>query len=152
MTVTSLRLAAYWRQCRMSRGEPRVITRGCHDYRTGRRLQTVGMSLGPDPLTDGGPPSPLWQQVQTLGVADIALTILNARKTMPEATAAAVSREKHGGGFRVRVSLRGDVPSADDGNPPDRHGAGKEIAIFVARQLGKDLADAFGGRDVVILR
>ena len=109
------------------------------------------MSLGSDPLTDGGQPSPVLQQVQTLGVAEIALTILNARKTMPEATAAAVSREKHGGGFRVRVSLRADAPSTDDGNPQNQHSAEEEIAIFVARQLGKDLADAFGGKDVIIL-
>jgi hypothetical protein len=135
----------------MSRGELRVIIRGCHDYRTGPRLQTVGMSPGSDPLTDGAQPSPVWQQVQTLGVAEIAVTILNARKTMPGATAAAVSREKHGGGFRVRVSLRGDAPSPDDGNPQDQRSGEEEIAIFVARHLGKDLTDAFGGRDVIIL-
>lgn len=109
------------------------------------------MSPGPDPLTDGGQPSPDWQQVQALGVAEIALAILNGRKTMPEATAAAVSREKHGGGFRVRVCLLADAPSADARNPQDQRGAEEEIAIFVARQLGKDLADAFGGKDVIIL-
>ena len=132
----------------MSRGEPRVIIRGCHDDRTGPRLQTDGMSTGSDPLTDGSQPSWAWEQVQTLGVAEIALAILNARKAMPKATAAAVSREKHGGGFRVRVSLLGDAPSADGG---DQRGAEEEIAIFVARQLSKDLADAFGGKDVIIL-
>ena len=109
------------------------------------------MPPDPDPLTPGGQPRSVWQQVQTLGVAEIALTILNARKTMPGATAAAVSREKHGGGFRVRVSLLGDAPATDDGNPQDRPSAEEEIAIFVARQLGKDLADAFAGRDVIIL-
>ncbi|MGH3225539.1 MAG: hypothetical protein ACRDPY_43780 [Streptosporangiaceae bacterium] len=109
------------------------------------------MSLGSDSLTNGGQPSPVWQQVQTLGVAEIALTILNARKIMPGATAAAVAREKHGGGFRVRVSLLGDAPSTDDVNPQDQRNAEEEIAIFVARQLGKDLTDAFGPKDLIIL-
>jgi hypothetical protein len=56
--------------------------------------------------------------VQTLGVAEIVMTILEARKTMPSATAAAVSREKHGGGFRVHVSLLDDMSSPDE-NPQD---------------------------------
>ena len=118
------------------------------------------------PSTDpsaGGPSSADWQQVQTLGVADVVMTILRARKTMPLATAAAVSRERHGGGFRVRVSLIEGAPSPA-GNPdnpenPDNHGNAENpggyegaVAIFVARELGKDLADAFGGRDVIILQ
>lgn len=103
-------------------------------------------------MTYGGQPPPDWQQVQTLGVAEIALAILDARKAMPEATAAAVSREKHGGGFRVRIRLLGDAPSTAGGNPQDQQSAGEEIAIFVARELGQDLADAFGGRDVIILK
>lgn len=121
------------------------------------------MSPSTDPPADDGPPSADWQQVQTLGVADVVMTILRARKTMPLATAAAVSREKHGGGFRVRVSLLGDAPSPA-GNPdnpenPDNPGSAENrggyegtVAIFVARELGKDLADAFGVRDVIILR
>ncbi len=110
------------------------------------------MSPRTHPLADGRQPSPDWQQVQTLGVAEIAMTILNARKTMPTATAAAVSRERHGGGFRVHVSLLEGAPSAADGNPLDPDTAAELIAIFVARQLGKDLADAFGSKDVIILR
>jgi len=85
---------------------------------------------------------------------------------MPLATAAAVFRERHGGGFRVRVSLIEGTPSPA-GNPdnPDNpedsdnsrsaeYPCGHEgaVAIFVARELGKDLTDAFGGRDMIILQ
>jgi hypothetical protein len=118
------------------------------------------MSPSTDPPSGDGPPSPDWQQVQTLGVADVVMTILRARKTMPLATAAAVSRERHGGGFRVRVSLIEDAPSPAEGpehsdNPENVKNPGSNeeaVAIFVARELGKDLADAFGSRDVIILQ
>lgn len=123
------------------------------------------MSPSTDPSADRPPPAN-WQQVQTLGVADVVMTILRARKTMPLATAAAVSRERHGGGFRVRVSLIAGAPSPagkpdNPENPenPDNLGSAENpggyegaVAIFVARELGKDLADAFGGRDVIILQ
>jgi len=79
------------------------------------------------------------------------MTILEARKTMPSATAAAVTREKHGGGFRVRVSLLEDTPSPDV-NPQDPGGSEGIAATFVASQLGRDLTDAFGDKDVIILR
>jgi hypothetical protein len=106
---------------------------------------------------DDKPLSPDWQQVQTLGVADVVMTILRARKTMPLATAAAVSRERHGGGFRVRVSLIEGAPSPagnpeNPENPENPDGYEGAVAVFVARELGKDLADAFGGRDVIILQ
>jgi hypothetical protein len=116
--------------------------------------QTEGMPPSAEPPADDGPPSPQWQQVQTLGVADVVMTILRARKTMPSATAAAVSRESHGGGFRVRVRLLEDTPSPG-GDPGDLSDPGErkgEVAIFVARELGKDLADAFGGKDVIVLK
>jgi hypothetical protein len=130
------------------------------------------MSPSTDSSAGDGPPSPDWQQVQTLGVADVVMTILQARKTMPLATAAAVSRERHGGGFRVRVSLLKGTPSPaespenpenpddpDNSKNPDNPGSAENpggdegaVAIFVARELGKDLTDAFGGRDVIILQ
>jgi hypothetical protein len=101
------------------------------------------------PPGDGAPPE--WQQVQTLRVADVVMTILRARKTMPSATAATVSRMKHGDGYRVLVSLLENSPPADaDGGHPG--GIDAAVAIFVARELGKDLADAFGGKDVIILQ
>jgi hypothetical protein len=99
----------------------------------------------------GGPPSPEWQQVQTLGVAEIVMTILEARKTMPSATAAAVSREQHGGGFRVCVSLLDDIPSPD-GDPPDPGLPQGVVEVFAAQRLGQDLTDAFGDNDVIILK
>jgi hypothetical protein len=93
---------------------------------------------------------PDWQQVQSLGVADVVMTILKARKAMPSATAAAVSRAKHGNGYRVLVTLVEGEQPADEGAPDG--GVDSAVAIFVARELGKDLAEAFGDKDVFILQ
>jgi hypothetical protein len=95
--------------------------------------------------------SPEWQQVQTLRVADVVMTILKARKAMPSATAAAVSRTKHGDGYRVLVSLLEDG-SPSPGAANSGGGVDGAAAIFIARELGKDLADAFGGKDVFVLQ
>ena len=93
-----------------------------------------------DPVTDddGGPPQG-WRRIETLGVAEVVMTILKARKAMPLATAASVSRERHGDGFHVQVSLMSD-PSAV-----------AVIADFIAGRLDEDLIGAFGGKDVIIL-
>jgi len=113
------------------------------------------LSTGP---SSGDGALPDWQQVQTLGVADVVMTILKARKAMPSATAAAVSRTKHGDGYRVLVSLLEVSPAADapvlDGTGPDAGDDGIDgaAAIFIARELGQDLADAFDGKDVFILQ
>ena len=106
------------------------------------------LSTGP---SSGDGALPDWQQVQTLRVADVVMTILKARKAMPSATAAAVSRAKHGEGYRVLVSLlESSGPSADAAEiEADVDGA---AAVFVARELGQDLADAFGDKDVFILQ
>ena len=113
------------------------------------------MSPGTDPAIDDEKPSPDWELVETLGVADIVMVILGARKTMPSATAAAVSRERRGGVFHVRVSLLEGPPSPPGGNRPEPSridGHGEVIADFAARQLGQDLIDAFGHNDVIILK
>lgn len=69
---------------------------------------------------------------------------------MPSATAASVSRTRHGDGYRVLVSLLEVAPEA---NAEDLAGGVEgAVAIFVARELGQDLADAFGGKDVIILQ
>jgi hypothetical protein len=78
------------------------------------------------------------------------MTILKARKAMPSATVAAVSRTRHGDGYRVLVSLLEGSPPTDTADRTD--GADGTTAIFVARELGKDLADAFGDKDVFILQ
>lgn len=114
-------------------------------------LHTGGMSPGADPPTADGPPSPHRQQVMTLGVAEVVMTILEARKTMTSATAAAVSRDRQDGGVRVRVSLLEGTQSPDgtEGGPD---GTERVIAIFMARELSGDLADAFGTTDVITLK
>jgi hypothetical protein len=107
------------------------------------------MPLSTGPLSGDGA-LPDWQQVQTLRVADVVMTILKARKTMPSATAAAVSRARHGGGYRVLVSLlEGSAEAGAADLEVDIDGA---AAVFVARELGQDLADAFGDKDVFILQ
>ena len=113
------------------------------------------MSPGTDPAIHDGKPSPDWELVETLGVADIVMIILGARKTMPSATAAAVSRERRGDVFHVRVSLLKGAPSPSGGNrsePGRIDGPGEVIADFAARQLGQDLVDAFGSNNVIILK
>lgn len=103
-------------------------------------------STGPQ-SGDGALPD--WQQVQTLQVADVVMAILKARRDMPTATAAAVSRTRHGDGYRVLVNL------TEEGLPADAEPAGAvdgAAAVFVTRELGKDLAEAFGGKDVFILQ
>jgi hypothetical protein len=116
---------------------------------------TAGMSPGIGPAIGDGQSPAGWERVESLGVAEIVMTILRARKTMPSATAATVSRERHGDAFHVRVRLLKDSPSPPDVNPRDPGGTGGDgevIADFIASQLGKDLADAFGNHDVIILK
>jgi hypothetical protein len=107
------------------------------------------MPLSTRSSSDAGQ-APDWQQVQTLRVADVVMTILKARKAMPSATAATVSRMKHGDGYRVFVSLLEGSLLADAGTVPG--GIDEAVAVFVARELGQDLADAFGSNDVFILQ
>jgi hypothetical protein len=128
---------------------------GSHDHRAVPDRNTADMSPGTDPAIDDGKPSPDWELVETLGVADVVMTILGARKTMPSATAAAVSRERRGDVFHVRVSLLESSPSPADGNrsqPGRIDEPGEVIADFAARRLGQDLVDAFGNNDVIILK
>lgn len=113
------------------------------------------LSTGP---SSGDGALPDCQQVQTLRVADVVMTILKARKTMPSATAAAVSRARHDGGYRVLVSLlEGSTQGSTDGST-EADAASLEVdidgaaAVFLARELGEDLADAFGDKDVFILQ
>ena len=133
--------------------------------RGGPRVHTADMAPGSEPLspiTDGCQPSPAWRRVETLGVAQIVVLILEARKTMPWATAATVSRERHDDAFRVRVSLLKGAPQANEASqvsqagradPADQAAAvGKVIADFTVGRLDKDLTDAFGDKDVITLK
>jgi hypothetical protein len=110
---------------------------------------TFGMPLSAGPGSGDGA-TPDWQQVQTLRVAEVVITILKARKAMPAATAAAVSRTSHGTGYRVLVRLL-EGSAAVDAVDPDGDADGA-AAVFVARELAPDLAEAFGEKDVFILQ
>jgi len=114
-----------------------------------RLPQTAGMALASDqgPGDGDGQLPRGWQQVGTLRLAEIVMTILGARKEVPTATAATVSRERYGAGFHVRVSLLSDGSSDPDGGS-----AGVIVADFAAQVLGPDLEDAFKGKDVIVLK
>jgi hypothetical protein len=118
-------------------------------------MHTADMAPGSEPsspLADGIQPPATWQRVETLGVAQIVVLILEARKTMPWATAATVTRERHGGAFRVRVSLLKGAPQADPAGGEGPAAVGKVIADFTVGQLDRDLAEAFGDKDVITLK
>ena len=61
-----------------------------------------------------------------------------------------MSRARDGDGYRVLVSLL-EGSASPDGADADG-GVDGTAAVFVARELGKDLADAFGDKDVFILQ
>jgi hypothetical protein len=107
------------------------------------------MASGSDAVTGDGPPPPRSPPTETLGVAEIVMTILEARKTMPWATAASVSREVHRDLVHVRVRLL-ENPSLPSADRPEGHD--EVVAAFTARRLGEDLATAFGQKDVIILK
>ena len=115
--------------------------------RSGQAGILAGMASGSGSVSGDGGAVPDGQSVETLGIADVVMTILQARKTMPWATAAAVSRESRGNVIHVRVSL---LESSE--RPEDQPGRGDAVAAFTARQLGADLATAFGSKDRIILK
>lgn len=105
------------------------------------------MASGFGSVSGDGGAAPDRQSVETLGIADVVMTILQARRTMPWATAAAVSRESRGDVIHVRVRL---LESSE--LPEDQPGRGDVVAAFTAHQLGADLVAAFGAKDRIILK
>lgn len=127
--------------------------------RGGPGVHTANMASGPDPVADDRSSSLAWQRVDSLEVTQIVLAILEARKTMPWATAATVSRKRHGDAVRVCVTMLKDSPSADhsaDHGDTGGHagitGTSAVIAAFEVGRLGDDLARAFGDSDVITLK
>jgi hypothetical protein len=111
----------------------------------------AGMAPGSDAMPGDGPPPgalPDAPPAESLGVAEVVMTILEARKTMPRATAASVSREQRRDLLHVRVTLLESPPVSPAGQP----GAGEVVAEFTVRRLDDDLAAAFGQKDVIILK
>lgn len=100
-----------------------------------------GDGWSPDPEPDSEP-------AESLGVAEVVMTILEARKTMPRATAASVSREQRQDLLHVRVTLMESPPLSAAG----QQGASEIVAEFTVRRLDEDLAAAFGHKDVIILK
>jgi hypothetical protein len=96
-----------------------------------------------DPGDEQPPPGRL--AVDTLGVSDVVVAILEARKTKPWATAAHVYREQRDDVVYVSVTLLEDPSAAPSGRR-------EVVAAFAASRLGQDLATAFGPKDVIILK
>ena len=89
--------------------------------------------------------------METLSLAEVVLAILRAQRKAPLATAAAIVRESCEAGFLVRVRLlEGTPPLA--GDPGVSEAPGQLIAAFTALHLEPELLDAFGERDVIILK
>jgi hypothetical protein len=75
------------------------------------------------------------------------VAILDRRASCPQATSAALVRERDGDGVAVHLVL------LDEAQQPLSSGPGSVIAVtFAARDLGPDLQAAFADRRVVILR
>jgi hypothetical protein len=109
------------------------------------------MAPDPDPGIDGGEFLG-WRQVETLGVADVVMSILEARKEMPWASAAAVSRQHRDNAIYVQVSLFESASASPGTRSTHQDGRIQLIAGFAARQLGEELVTAFGDKDVIILK
>lgn len=101
---------------------------------------TAGMAM-----TD---PPPDWVRAETLGLSEVALTVLRGRQALRGAVAAVVAREAHDDGFHIRISLLGSTPDADRAQPS----GGLVIAAYIVRTLGADLAEAFGDDDTIVLK
>jgi hypothetical protein len=110
------------------------------------------MTAGDDPVIGVAGPAPDWQEVETLGLADVIMTILRARRAIPDATAAEVTREKRQTVTHVQVSLRREPPPEPLAGEPGRSPESVLVGLFSARQLDGDLVEAFQGRDVLILK
>jgi hypothetical protein len=107
------------------------------------------MAPGSDAVPGDGHLPPGSQPAESVGVAEIVMTILEARDTMPWATAASISRERRHDLLHVRVTLLEGPPAASAGRPAGR---GEVVAAFTVRRLDEDLAVAFGEKDVIVLK
>jgi hypothetical protein len=86
-------------------------------------------------------------QVGTLMLSDVVTAILDRRVSCPQATSAALVRERDGDGVAVHLVL------LDEAGQPLSAGHGSVIAVtFAARDLGPDLRAAFADRQAIILR
>lgn len=84
-------------------------------------------------------------------MAEVVMTILEARKTKPWATAASISREWRHDLLYVCVTLL-ESSSGPANRPGGQPAHGEVVAAFTVRRLDEDLATAFGHKDVIILK
>jgi len=129
-----------------------VVAGVSHDYQPRLRVHSADVAPSADTASGDGQSPPNWQSVETLGVAEVVMAILKARKTKAWATAAHVSREQRADLVYVRVTLLEDSPASPAGGPGTKPARGPVVAAFAAYRLGEDLATAFGQKDVIILK
>jgi hypothetical protein len=112
---------------------------------TDQEQATLSVARGSDGMEGSPPHRPA--DCRPLMLSDVVVAILDRRVSCPEATSAALVRERDGDGVAVHLIL------LDDAGQPLPAGPGSVIAAtFGAQELGPDLRDAFGDRSVVILR
>jgi hypothetical protein len=112
---------------------------------TDQEQATVSVARGSDGMEGSPPHRPADCRLLTL--PDVVMAILDRRASCPQATSAALVRERDGDGVVVHLVL------LDEAGQPLSAGSGSVIAVtFAARDLGPDLRSAFGDRPVVILR
>jgi hypothetical protein len=86
-------------------------------------------------------------RVGTLTMPDVVTAILDRRVSCPQATSAALVRERDGDGVAVHLVL------LDEAQQPLSARPGSVIAVtFAARDLGPGLRAAFADRQAIILR
>jgi hypothetical protein len=111
------------------------------------------VTAGDDPAIGVDGSAPGWQEVETLGLADVIMAILRGRRSVPAAKTAEVARERQPTATHVRVSLcHAPLPGPVPGGQARAAQPAVTIALFKARRLDSDLTEAFKGRDVIILK
>jgi len=87
------------------------------------------------------------QHVQTLRLAEMIMAIVDCRRRLPQATSAALIREPHGDGTLIRVVFM------DERQQPLPVDPGTMMATaYLAAELDDDLHQAFGARNVIVLK
>jgi hypothetical protein len=87
------------------------------------------------------------QRVKILRLAEMIMAIVDCRRRLPQAVSAALIKEPHGGATLVRVVFM------DERQQPLAVDAGTMMATaYLATELDDDLHQAFGARNVIVLK